>query len=114
MIKLINYLPLNIKINLARYYLMPHRAKTAFYYYKSLMQIPIWIWQSREVANFTYDLTKENKLYLAHLIEVVTGVSSTEILMFFKELESNKNLQNKIIQKVKTSNYRYQADENAL
>jgi predicted O-methyltransferase YrrM len=110
--KIVNYLPANIKVTLARYYLLPHRVKTATSYYKRpITQIPKWLVNSKEVANFTYDLSDKNKMYMVQFISVVTGCDVKVIKKYIQEIEGNKDLIKKIKSKIEVSNYRYMADK---
>ena len=52
-----------------------------------------WLLSSREDTNYTYDLTPQNRLHLAHLIAVVTGRPVAEIKGYMDELESDAALQ---------------------
>ena len=53
------------------------RCKSALGYFAvPLKELIIWLFTSKEFANFTYDLTDLNKQYLASLIAVITGKRS--------------------------------------
>lgn len=48
-----------------------------------------WLLASREDTNYTYDLTPQNRLHLAHLIAVVTARGVDEIKGYMAELEND-------------------------
>ena len=50
------------------------------YYNKKYVEILKWGIKSKENANYTYDLTAGNILYLAQTVAVVTGVDSKKLL----------------------------------
>ena len=58
----------------------------------ALRAVALWLLRSREDTNYTYDLTPQNKLYLAHLIAVVTTRPVAEIKGFISEIESDAQL----------------------
>lgn len=70
-----------------------------------------WIVQSREVTNFTYDVTARNKLHLAHAIALATGASAAEVRRLFGELEVDGDLRAVISSRVRASDLGYAADE---
>lgn len=51
-----------------------------------------WLFSSREFANYTYDLTKTNKDYLAWFISEITQSPISDIRAYFEELESDSEL----------------------
>jgi predicted O-methyltransferase YrrM len=75
-----------------------------------LGQIFRWAVQSREDTNFTYNLTPDNKLYLANMISVITGASIETVQGLFREVETDDVLRNHILTKTQTSQYRIVAD----
>jgi hypothetical protein len=90
-----------IKYNLSQRFpalRIPKRVSYATSYYnKKYIQILKWGIRSRENANYTYDLTEGNILYLAHTISVVTGVDSEKIIGYINEARNNKLLKEHII-----------------
>jgi predicted O-methyltransferase YrrM len=62
------------------------------YYAPKLLEVPRWLFTSRETTNFTYDLTSRNRSYLANTISVVTGVSTALIDGFLAEPADDKEL----------------------
>jgi predicted O-methyltransferase YrrM len=67
------------------------------YYNKKYVQILKWGLNSRENANYTYDLTESNLLYLAQTISVVTQTDSKKIIEYINEARNNKELKDHII-----------------
>lgn len=59
------------------------------YYNKKYPQIFKWVFNSREDANFTYDLTDGNILYLAQTLAVVTGEDRVKIEGYIHEARNN-------------------------
>jgi hypothetical protein len=55
------------------------------YYLPKLMLVPGWLVSSREIVNFTYDLTDYNRLLLADTISAVTGIAESQIEGFLSE-----------------------------
>jgi predicted O-methyltransferase YrrM len=62
------------------------------YFLRKLLLVPPWLVASREITNFTYDLTEQNRSYLANAISAVTGVAVTQIEGFLSEPENDKEL----------------------
>jgi len=62
------------------------------YLFGTLKKTVLWLFRSKEFANFTYDLTPSNKEYLAWFIANVCDTSDGEIRDYFEELESNVGL----------------------
>lgn len=69
-----------------------------------------WLIRSRELTNFTYDLTPLNRLHLAWFVSGVTGESVERILGYFAELEGNRTLACHIEQAVRRSRRRFVSD----
>lgn len=49
-----------------------------------------WIWSSRETTNFTYDLTLQNKRYLAALLADVLGIEFDTAMGYMNEIEADQ------------------------
>ncbi len=62
------------------------------YFLRKLLLVPPWLVASREITNFTYDLTEQNRSYLANTISAVTGVAVAQIESFLSEPENDKEL----------------------
>lgn len=78
-----------------------YRAST--FYNGKYIEILKWGFRSNEDTNFTYDLSRENKKYLAQSIALVLGKEYSEILEYIKEAESNENLKEHIISVISSS-----------
>jgi predicted O-methyltransferase YrrM len=75
-----------------------------------LGQILRWLFTSREDTNFTYNLTADNKLYLANMVSVITGASVEAVQELFREVETDDVLRQHILTKTRASQYRIVAD----
>lgn len=62
------------------------------YFLRKLLLVPPWLVASREITNFTYDLTEQNRTYLANTISAVTGVAVVQIESFLAEPENDEEL----------------------
>jgi hypothetical protein len=80
------------------------------YYNKKYIQIVKWGIRSKETANYTYDLTEGNLLYLAQTIAVVTRVDSKKILDYINEARNNEELKQHIINATMKSPQKEYAD----
>lgn len=90
---------------------VPYRLYTAMRYYADpLKSIALWTFRSRELANFTYDLTEVNKSYLAALVSAVAGCQMPEAEAYLAEAESDDALRNHIIEETKRSKLDRDAD----
>src|SRR5260370_10935543 len=69
-----------------------------------------WTFRSRELYNFTYDLSDLNKQYLASFIAVVSGHEPGEIERYCAELESDERLKSHICSPTLALPYRYNSD----
>lgn len=68
---------------------LPRRLRMAVHYYARVPgMITRWLVSSREVGNFTYDLTELNKEQLAAVVAVVTGVNVDRIKAYMAEPEA--------------------------
>lgn len=62
-----------------------------------------WLFRSREFTNFTYDLTPENKQYLAWFIADISKKSALEIQDYILALEGNEKLSMHISRQLRTN-----------
>ncbi len=84
--------------------LIPVRVKIVSRYLSPTMKTAIkWLFKSRETSNFSYNLTNTNKLYLTHVIGVVTGKPVSKIKSYIDEIERNTKLKKHIVNYIKTS-----------
>jgi hypothetical protein len=56
----------------------------------------MWLWNSREHANLTYDLDPLNERYLASFVSVVTGENQQKVLGYLREIQDNHELREHI------------------
>lgn len=90
---------------------IPKRVLYAMSYYnKKYLQILKWGVRSKETANYTYDLTERNILYLAQTISVVTRIDSKRIIEYINEARNNKLLKEHIISATMKSPQKEYAD----
>ena len=73
-------------------------------------QILNWSVTSREDTNFTYELTADNLLYLAHTVAVVADAKPETVMTYIREAQHDESLRQYIIEKTKVSPYRRVAD----
>jgi hypothetical protein len=52
----------------------------------------VWLINSRESSNFTYDLTPRNEEYLAEALSLVTGQPSAAIRQYIREVHDDRQL----------------------
>jgi hypothetical protein len=80
------------------------------YYNKKYIQILKWGLHSKETANYTYDLTEGNILYLAQTISVVTRTDSKKIIEYINEARNNEELKQHIRNTTMKSPHKEYAD----
>lgn len=97
---------------LGRFILIVFRWKTCYFAYfrprKKLFNR--WLFNSREIANFTYDLQDTNKRYLCYFVSEITGVPHTQVAEYIKELESDTELKEHVTRIVMSSDMNFIAD----
>ena len=69
-----------------------------------------WMFRSREITNFTYDITDRNKLHIAHAVAFVAGESQSRVLGYIRELENDEALRDIIATRVASASFRETAD----
>ena len=90
---------------------IPKRVLYAMSYYnKKYPQILKWAINSKETANYTYDLTECNILYLASTISVITNVDRDQIVAYINEARNDKALKEHILNETMKSPLREYAD----
>ena len=91
---------------------MPFRLWFALSYYRAkIWDIFVWVFRSRELANFTYELTDENLDYLAHTVSVVARCNWADARRYIDEARSDEALHEHVIRETSRSTQRYQADD---
>ena len=74
----------------------------------------IWLFRSREFANFTYDLDATNKVYLSNFIANITDLSVEEISGYIEEIEDNEKLMSYIDKRLRQFKRGKEIDEKAF
>lgn len=104
--------PFVLKSGVSRFALVPIRLSTALgYFTPQLKRVLTWSLSSRETANFTFDLTRENCEYLAHTISAITGVPYSEAMGYLDELQGDDALKRHVIEGTRKGPMRHCADE---
>jgi hypothetical protein len=80
------------------------------YFNKKYWQILKWGFTSNEISNFTYELSDENLLYLAHTIGVIVNKDPGEIRTYIDELNNDLELKNHIVDVTASSSLKKHAD----
>jgi predicted O-methyltransferase YrrM len=83
------------------------------YYTDKLDNIRRWVFNSREVANFTYHLEPRNQAYLAAFVANVTGQGLSTISSYLEELETDEQLRAHVRALVSDGPRRFNADPEA-
>jgi len=96
---------------LGRTALVPYRLSLALASLrKPFFEAVRWTFRSRELYNFTYDLSDLNKQYLASFIAVISGHEPAEIERYCAELEGDERLKSHIRSATLASRDRYNSD----
>ncbi|MFO1492815.1 MAG: class I SAM-dependent methyltransferase [Kiritimatiellia bacterium] len=69
-----------------------------------------WVFTSREIFNYTYDLTPMNRRYLASFLAAATGAAPETFETYFRELEEDAGLRDHVAGLARSSEERFQAD----
>jgi predicted O-methyltransferase YrrM len=94
--------------------LFPRYRFAKSYYTPKLRLIRKWLFRSREVNNFTYDLQPINLEYLAAFLAEVTGTGCNRILDFIAEIQADETIKSHVRRMVtENPRYRMKADEEA-
>jgi len=93
---------------------IPRRAAYVLRYYRRRIE-PAWCWlfTSRELANFTYDLSDRGKLHTAHAVATATSCTPEQALDWIGELVGDEQLRTAIVNSVRDSSQRYVTDARA-
>jgi hypothetical protein len=96
---------------ISRSLMMTYRLKLALSYcIPRLAPIPSWLVRSREITNFTYDLTPRNMEYLASTISFVCGETREKVTGFLTEPIHDKVLRTHIRETTESSSLRSASD----
>lgn len=97
---------------LGRVLLVLYRAKIGLgYVRKPVIGFLGWLFTSKEISNYTYDLTEDNKRYLAALISDITGVKFDQVMMYVREVEEDDELRKHISAGIANSELSFMADK---
>jgi Methyltransferase domain len=93
---------------------IPRRVTYALgYYVPKILQIFTWGFRSREDTNYTYGITDDNRLYLAHTLSVVTGVDLPTVAAYLEEPLNDVELKRTIETALGSSKFRFVSDPRA-
>ena len=81
------------------------------YYNKKYWQILKWGFTSNESNNFTYELTEDNLLYLAHRVGIILNKKPEEIRKYINELTNDAELKNHVATVTSKSSLKKYADK---
>jgi len=96
---------------LGRTLFIVYRAKTAVgYFRRPLSDLFKWLFKSKEITNFTYDLEASNIRYLASLIADIANIEFIVAMAYLKEIEEDGELREHISGKAAKSNLSFMAD----
>lgn len=91
---------------LGRWLLLPYRFKLACAHQaRSFRHIFPWLWRSREIDDFSYDLTRLNLGYLAEYLALITGLEVVTMRRYLAELEGDDALREHVRQSTRRSDY---------
>jgi predicted O-methyltransferase YrrM len=86
----------------------------ASYFQERIDLINRWVTTSREPANFTYDLGRSNKLNLASMVALVTGVRYELAKAYVDEIDNDAELKAAILSRAASENFMDLHDHTAL
>ncbi len=97
---------------LGRAMLMVYRARMPLRYVLALaLDVVRWLFTSKEVSNFTYDLTENNKRCLAALIADVMDIEFGTVMEYIREIEEDEDLKGQIRHTTAGSDFGFTADK---
>ena len=82
-----------------------------FYLSPRLNQLGDWLIQSREITNFTYDISELSKSYFAQAVSMVTAHPLEQVQAWLREPLEDEELQKYLFEKQTSSEYRCIADD---
>jgi predicted O-methyltransferase YrrM len=92
--------------------LVVFRTKTAIgYFLRPLPNLVKWLFKSKEITNFTYDLEENNKRYLASLIADIANIEFSVAMAYIKEIEEDRELRKHIADATAKSDLAFMADK---
>lgn len=91
--------------------LLTWRAKLALsYYYKPLADLLRWLINSNETTNFTYDLEKTNRRYLASMLSNILECEYSTIVSYLNEADEDDALKRHIADQIEQNSLSTFAD----
>lgn len=91
--------------------MMPLRMRGALrYFLPSIGKVVRWTFTSREVANYTYDLTETNVSYLSHTISVITRADPEVTKRYLSEIQADDSLRSHVRDLTTSSGMRHSSD----
>lgn len=85
--------------------------KLETYFTEIISEFSRWALTSKEVTNFTYDISELNIKYLSSIISDATDVNIVKINSYIDEINANENLQNQYSIKLNASIHASRLDE---
>ena len=77
--------------------LVTYRAKTALgYFVGPLSNLIKWLFWSKEITNYSYDIEENNSKYLSSLIADILNVEFDTVMMYIREIEEDTELKRHI------------------
>lgn len=73
------------------------------HYNSKYIQIVKWTINSKEDTNYTYHLTEDSKLNIAHAIAIATKAEVNQVIEYMDEAEADEELKNQILAATKAS-----------
>jgi hypothetical protein len=91
--------------------LFGYRGMVGLGYFKTpLWHLVRWLFTSREITNFTYDLEETNKRYLAAILAEITKADFGKVFNYIEELEADQALRDHIVAATMKSDQAFIAD----
>lgn len=88
------------------------RIKLSMSYLKNIIKnIVKWLWTSKEITNFTYDLSDSNIKHLASLLSVVSNTNSNIVMNYLNEILEDTDLRDHIVFETSRSKLSFMADD---
>ena len=100
-----------VQTSAGRLLLVPVRMHRALgYFWPGVKKAIRWTFVSREIVNYTYDLTEANLCYLAHTVSVITGVDPSQARRYMDELLTDDSLQRHVLRQTTSSGMQHSSD----
>lgn len=97
--------------SIGRWALIPYRFWYASRYFaKPWARVVPWLFRSRELANYTYDLTDRNKKSLAFFVSTVTGECPKTCMEYIEEITNDRSMREHVRRLTLNGPDRFSAD----